>query len=301
MTRTTRVAVSMSAVAIAAVGGITTGAVAAPGPLHAHAHAAAAATPTLHATISKHGLKLKGDRSIEASRVTVSLKAKGKERELAIAKFKKGYSFKALVRDETYFFKHGGGNGQPTKKALARLHRAIKLTTFAGGLDGQPGSLSKETLVMTKGKYVIYNDTNIPSQPQTITVTGATHHAKAPKTSGTVFMKKNQNRFGGSKVLPAKGTITVVNHNVNSPHFLAMLHVKKGTTRKQVEEGLQSPNPPSFALPGGTGTDALSMGQSQTLSYSIPKGTYAELCFFPDPKTGIPHAFMGMIRIVTVK
>jgi hypothetical protein len=114
-------------------------------------------------------------------------------------------------------------------------------------------------------------------------------------------MKKNQNRFGGSKVLPARGTITVVNHNVTSPHFLVMLHVKKGTTRKQILQGLESPNPPSFALPGGIGTDALSMGQSQTLSYSIPKGSYAQLCFFPDPTTGIPHAFMGMIRLVTVK
>jgi hypothetical protein len=277
---------------------MTTGAVAAPVTVHVHA---AAAQPSLHATINKHGLKLKGDRSISASRVTVSLKAVGSERELAIARFKKGYSFKHLVRDEKYFFAHGGGSGKPTKKALARLHRAIKLSTFAGGLDVQPGQTARETLVMTKGKYVIYNDSNIPSQPQTVTVTGATHHTKAPKTSGTVFMKKNQNRFGGSKVLPAKGTITVVNKNIHSPHFLVMLHVKKGTTRKQVEEGLQSPNPPPFALPGGTGTDALSMGQSQTLSYSIPKGTYAQLCFFPDPVTGIPHAFMGMVRIVTVK
>jgi hypothetical protein len=290
----------MAAVAIAAVGGITTGAVAAPGPGHVHAHVAAA-SPTLHATISKHGLKLKGDRSIQASRVTVSLKAVGKERELAIARFKKGYSFKKLVRDETYFFTHTKKDGSPTKKALKRLDHVITVATFAGGLDVQPGQTAKETLVMSKGKYVVFNDSNIPSQPQTITVTGATHHAKSPKTSATVFMKKNQNRFGGSKVLPAKGTIKVVNHNVNSPHFLVMLHVKKGTTRKQVEEGLQSPNPPSFALPGGIGTDALSMGQSQTLTYSIPKGTYAQLCFFPDPMTGIPHAFMGMIRIVTVK
>jgi hypothetical protein len=102
-------------------------------------------------------------------------------------------------------------------------------------------------------------------------------------------------------VLPAKGTITVTNHNVSSPHFLVLLHVKKGTTRKEVLQGLESNGPPSFVLPGGTGTDALSMGQSQTLKYSTPKGSYVELCFFPDPKTGIPHAFMGMIRLVTVK
>jgi hypothetical protein len=289
----------MSAVVIAAVGGVTSGAVAAPATVHVHA---AASSPSLHATINKHGLKLKGSRHIQASRVTISLKAVGGERELAIARFKKGYSFAKLVRDETYFGTHTGSNGAPTKKAIKRLDHAIKVTTFAGGLDVQAGLTSTETLVMTKGKYVVYNDGgNVPANPITVTVAGATHNTKAPKTSATVFMQKNQNRFGGSKVLPAKGTITVTNHNIHSPHFLVLAHVKKGTTRKQVLQGLQSNGPPSFALPGGTGTDALSMGQSQTLSYSTPKGSYVELCFFPDPKTGIPHAFMGMIRLVTVK
>jgi len=299
MTRTTRVAVSLSAVAIAAVGGITTGAAAAPATVHVHA---AAAKPSLHATINKHGLTLKGPRSIKASRVTVSLKAVGNERELGIARFKKGYSFKKLVRDQIYFGSHTDKNGNPTKKALKRLDHAIKVTTFAGGLDVQKGLVSTETLVMTKGTYILFNDGgNVPAEPQAITVTGSTHNTKAPKTSATVSMKKNANRFSGSKVLPAKGTITVVNHNVSSPHFLFLIHVKKGTTRKQILQGLESQGPPSFVLPGGTGTDALSMGQSQTLSYSTPKGSYAELCFFPDPVTGIPHAFMGMIRLVTVK
>jgi hypothetical protein len=33
----------------------------------------------------------------------------------------------------------------------------------------------------------------------------------------------------------------------------------------------------------------------------LPPGTYAVMCFFPDPKTGDPHAFMGMVRIVHLK
>jgi len=48
-------------------------------------------------------------------------------------------------------------------------------------------------------------------------------------------------------------------------------------------------------------TDVLSPGQSQTLTYTLPKGTYAEMCFFPDLKTGMPHAAMGMVRIVHLK
>jgi hypothetical protein len=30
----------------------------------------------------------------------------------------------------------------------------------------------------------------------------------------------------------------------------------------------------------------------------LPAGDYAEVCFFPDLETGMPHAFMGMVRIV---
>jgi hypothetical protein len=303
MTRTTRVALSISAVAIAAVGGTTTGAVAAPGAAHSHArpHTAAAA-PTLHATIGKHGLKLTGDRSIKASRVTVTLHSVGKEHELAIVSFKKGYSFKKLVADILYFGTHTDKNGTPTKQAIKHLDNAIAHTHLFGGIDAEAGKTVTETVVLPKGKYTVYNDSgNLPAGPKTVTVTGATHHTKAPKTSATVSMNKNADRFGGSKTLPAKGTINVVNHNVSSPHFLALIHVKSGTTRKQLLEAFESSGPSSLFLKGGTGTDALGSGQSQTLSYSIPKGTYGEVCFFPDPVTGIPHAFMGMVRIVTVK
>ena len=35
-----------------------------------------------------------------------------------------------------------------------------------------------------------------------------------------------------------------------------------------------------------------------TVTYHLTKGEYVLLCFMPDPKTGMPHAFMGMIGIV---
>jgi hypothetical protein len=108
-------------------------------------------------------------------------------------------------------------------------------------------------------------------------------------------------RFGGATVLPASGTINVINHSTESPHFLVLQHVKKGTTRKQVIRSFASQQRPSFIRAGSTSTDALGEGKSQTLKYSVPKGTYAEFCFFPDPKTGKPHVLMGMVRIVHLK
>jgi hypothetical protein len=40
------------------------------------------------------------------------------------------------------------------------------------------------------------------------------------------------------------------------------------------------------------------MGHAMVLHTHIPAGEYALMCFFADPETGMPHAFMGMVKIV---
>ena len=38
-----------------------------------------------------------------------------------------------------------------------------------------------------------------------------------------------------------------------------------------------------------------------TLDYKLPAGQYFMTCFFPDPKMkGMPHAFMGMTKMLHV-
>jgi hypothetical protein len=62
-----------------------------------------------------------------------------------------------------------------------------------------------------------------------------------------------------------------------------------------------SNGPPPWARRGEAGVDALSYGEQQTLHVNLPAGQYVEMCFFPDPDEGLPHAFMGMIRMVHLK
>lgn len=262
---------------------------------------ASAVTPTLHARISGHSFKLTGDRSFPSNRVTVTLHAVGQERTLQIVQFKRGYTLSGLRADLTYFFRHGGESGQPTKKAIRHLDHAINHVGLYGGVDADAGQDGTETVVLPAGTYTFLDDTgNLPRRPRTVSVssnpTGVA--APGPATTATVTMKAHRDRFGGSTTLPASGTITVANHSTESPHFLSLQHVKKGTTRKQVVSSFRSQSRPAFIRKGSAGTDALGEGMSQTLEYSLPKGTYAEFCFFPDPKTGIPHVFMGMVRIV---
>jgi hypothetical protein len=46
----------------------------------------------------------------------------------------------------------------------------------------------------------------------------------------------------------------------------------------------------------------LSPGRVATFKYNLPKGNYALMCFWPDAEMGgTPHAFMGMLRGITVK
>jgi hypothetical protein len=257
----------------------------------------------LHITISKGHFKVAGPRTFAAGRVALTLTAVGNEREVEVGSLKKGYTFKDVRADLTAFGeKQGSGpNGSTPKSALKHLNRVINRTNLYGGLDAQAGQTLRGTVVLpTAGTYYIFNDSGqLPNHPTKLTVTGPEVTRAAPDSTATVTALTKR-RFGGAKTLPAKGTITFKNDSTESPHFLDLIHVKQGTTKKEVLTALLSGGngPPPFALKGEAGTDTVGKGFSQTLTYNLPKGEYIEVCFFPDPKTGMPHAFMGMIGIV---
>jgi hypothetical protein len=300
--------IGMAAAATAAVGLVAGGTGAAVSAPH-HAGAKVHSTPSLKVTITTGGsqdnptytLAVSGPRHFAAGRVKTTLKSVNGESEDAIVSFKKGYTFKDLRADLTAFGESFSQNG-PSKSGLHHLRNAIKHTTAYGGLDAVHHATGSVVLPKA-GTYYLYNDTGqVPSQPKKLVVSGPAVKRAAPKSSATVIAKSSD-RFGGSTHLPAKGTITFKNaskDSTRSPHFLELIHVKKGTTRKQVIDYVQSNSeaPPSFALAGGAGTDIVSPGHAMTLTYSVPKGEYAEACFFPDTKTGMPHAAMGMVKIV---
>jgi hypothetical protein len=300
MTRALRTSIGLAAAATAAVGLVGSGAgaaVSAP-----HAHASVASTPTFKIVASKKHFNVSGPKTFQAGRIAVSLKSKGIEGEVEFVSFKKGYSFPKLKRDLVAFFKSEGQNG-PSKAGLKALNRAVKNTKLYGGLDVVPGTTESGTLVLPKaGTYYMYNDSGIPANPRKLKVTGPAVHRASPGATATVKAVTGK-RFAGASKLPAKGTITFKNVSTDSPHFLDLQHVKQGTTRKQVLKFLRSGaqgNPP-FGLQGGANTDVVGEGQAMTLTYSLPKGEYVEMCFFPDLQTGMPHALMGMVRVVHLK
>jgi hypothetical protein len=299
MSRTFRQSVGVSAAAIAAVGliGAASGtALSAPQAHHALAH-----TPKLSITMSKKHFTLTGPTSFRAGRVAVSLKAVGGDRTIEFVSFTKGYSFAHLRADLEAFGKGQGAMGE-TKAGLRHLNNAVRHTHLYGGFDATSSTV-KGTVVLPKaGTYIVYDDTTeLPARPKTLTVTGPEVKRAAPHSTATVIAT-NAKRFKGPKTLPAHGTITFKNAATNSPHMLVLQQVQKGTTRKQVIDYLEtgSQDPPPFGLPAGVSTDVLGEGNSQTLTYHLPKGQYVEMCFFPDLQTGMAHALMGMVDMVNL-
>jgi hypothetical protein len=111
-------------------------------------------------------------------------------------------------------------------------------------------------------------------------------------------------RFRAPGTWPAEGTYAFDNVS-DTAHLMVMLPVKKGTTDDQVQAALNDPTltgPPDFALdaPAG-GSDVVSPGYSLLVTYDLPRGTYVLLCFVADDKTGIPHAVMGMHKVVVLE
>jgi len=120
---------------------------------------------------------------------------------------------------------------------------------------------------------------------------------------GTTIRMTSQDRFVGPRVLPARGTVTVRNVS-DTLHFMLALPVKDGTTDADVQAYFDSgsESEPPFARQGpSVGLGVLSPGRTAQLGYRLPAGTYVLLCFVADDETGMPHAVMGMYKVVVLK
>jgi hypothetical protein len=113
-------------------------------------------------------------------------------------------------------------------------------------------------------------------------------------------------RFAAPSVLPHRGTLTFVNRS-DTLHFMNVTPVKVGTTDAEIQSFFANPpadpnaQPPFFATGPSGGADVLSPGGHLQLSYDLPRGTYVLLCFVADDVTGMPHALMGMHKVVVLK
>ena len=180
--------------------------------------------------------------------------------------------------------------------------------TFHGLADVVVGSPEVVTENLSPGTYYLADIGNQPTGMPTLTKltvkpAGRNIEQDSDLRSQTVVSATSADRFIAPRNWPHEGTYTFRNTS-DTLHFMVLQPVKNGTTDKQVQAYFEQPpsnNPPPFAKMGPSGgNDVVSPGQSLQVSYDLPEGTYVLLCFVADDQTGMPHAVMGMHKVVVL-
>jgi plastocyanin len=103
--------------------------------------------------------------------------------------------------------------------------------------------------------------------------------------------------------LPAKVTGGVVEMRFANmggfPHEFGFARIEEGKTEADLQAVIESGEGPPDWAEDVAGVPALSPGESITVTRTLEPGSYAFLCFFPDPE-GTPHANLGMYEVFTI-
>lgn len=254
------------------------------------AASAAAPLPTLTVTMSANGISTSSGTTVHAGRVMIRVVSTGGEHDLQLAKLARGYSLAQASKDFAGLF--GPGNVPAVRRVDRNVH-------FLGGASVTPGhpALFAETLYA--GTYQLI-DTNGPAH-SVLNVVGTPPRRGWVAQSSTIIGNR-QDRFQSPATLPHTGW-TLFRDTSDEPHFIVLQQVKPGTTAKQIGDFLASGSngAPPFALAGSASSGIVSGGTQMLWHYALPAGRYAMLCFWPDDATGMPHANMGMYKLVTLR
>jgi hypothetical protein len=269
-----RTLVTLGAAAITAVAGVV--AVAPPA-------GAAPPAPTVVVHMSSKSISLSTGHRVHAGRVVYKVvTAKG---DLQVARLRNGYSLAQAGSDLPKAF-----NGDI--KAIRRIDRNI---VFRGGAETRPGKPGWFSVSLPAGSFVFIDQNS--NAFTMVKVFGKAPVRQTVPTRGLITAY-TYGFVTNKATLPHKGWVQFRN-NADQPHFVAWQHVKPGTTNAQVRRFFKHPQRrPPFALPGSYTFGVLTQGQSAAQYINLKAGKYLIACYWPDRFTGMPHAFMGMWKLV---
>jgi len=190
-----------------------------------------------------------------------------------------------------------GGNVKALKRFEANvtlLGGAVADDTAVVVVDLDPGTY-----------WAVDTNTNDPDKFFTFTAEGADTGRVMPEADATIKAVQDTTWARKPASIPHKGLLKFKNAATQN-HFIAMVKLKKGKTYRDFkkwfaasENGPSGPSPVNFEV--GLDSGVLSPGHSAEFRYNLPKGDYVMLCFWPDASMGgMPHAYMGMHRAITL-
>lgn len=191
------------------------------------------------------------------------------------------------------------------KGKLRALKRFEANATLLGGVSVPSGKIGKLTVNLPAGSYYAADiERNRPSAFTAFTVAGADTGATMP-AGPTLTAVKSTSWAKRPRTISHKGMLTFTNHTDNN-HFVGLVKLAKGKTAKDfgkwidaAMQGEEGPPPVNFGVSFDGGV--VSPGHTVAMNYKLPKGDYVLACFWPDASMGgMPHAFMGMYRGITL-
>lgn len=268
---------ALIAVAGAAVATVTGAAGAADAAAAGHVH-------HVTARMTAKSIHLNVGNTVHAGTVAFkAVSADGARHELQIVRLHKGYT---LQQAESDLNKSFGGD----VKAINRIDHNV---SFRGGAPAKPGKPGYVTVDLNKGRYYLVDQDG--GGLSWLNVRGTANRAPVAHKGWITATSYN---FVTSKVLSNSGVMNIGNIS-DQPHFVELQRVANGTTHKEVAAFFKHPaGNPSWIRHAGTDSGVISPYHHEYLSYNLPSGEYLVACFWPDDETGMPHAFMGMWRLV---
>jgi hypothetical protein len=253
---------------------------------------AGASTPGNVPTVTVHmyakSISLSTGSTLHAGKIMFRVVTPKGDHELQIARLHNGYTLQQAGADLNKAF---GGD-------VAAIRRVDSHVTFRGGVEARPNHPGMFATELAAGKFVFIDQNS--NVAKIITVTGTPPVRKTVPRQSTITAFSYG--FGTtSNTIPASGWTRIANQS-DQPHFVVFNHVKAGTTaamvRRYFKSGSQSQ--PPFALRASTSSGVISPFHGEVMRYSLPAGKYLIACFWPDDDTGMPHAYMGMWKLVTL-
>ncbi|HET8522047.1 MAG TPA: hypothetical protein VFL82_02370 [Thermomicrobiales bacterium] len=203
-------------------------------------------------------------------------------------------------------------SASPTGDGGEQLPEWLYQAAWAGAALVPYNQTVSSLIELTPGDWIVTNDSpGAPYQLPTVKVTGdAGSPTPAPAITADVTVELAEFAFGGvQNGVPAGKHVWKFSNIGKQPHIMVIGKGPEGLTMDQIMTMMSLPEgatpPPDFPYKESDfdfaepGIGALSPGKTSYAEMDLEAGTYFALCFVTDPKSGMPHAMLGMIAIFT--
>ena len=249
---------------------------------------AAGTIPSITASVTNKAVRL-STHTVRAGRVKFRVVAPTGDHVLQLLQLHKGYTKADFGRDI----------GRTFRGRVHAIRRVDRQVSWWGGAEARKNHPGRFALTLNPGTYYLI-DQNGPAVTK-LTVTGSVQPRGWIRNSSTI-VGTGGDRFRAPKAIPHSGW-TVFKDISDEPHFLVLQRIKRGVTRHTITRYFKSGNQaePTWALPTSTSSGIVSGGSQILFHYNLPPGHYAILCWWPSDETGMPHAMMGMYRLINLR